>query len=78
MTYGLAELLPNGWELRREVTFEDLDEAIRIAKAWRAGGAPIGVADEHTRTLVWRSDGGSLDLPYVGVRPPSTPPVKKT
>jgi hypothetical protein len=70
--FGIAELEDEGWMLRSEVAFRTLDEAKTVAHAWRRG--PVGVAEIRGHRLVWRSDGGELSSPCLGIKLPSTFP----
>jgi hypothetical protein len=73
MRFAVAEVQPDGWLQRTEIAFDTFEEAFEVAKRWGAfRGAAVGVASCADDTLVWRSDGGDLSLPFLGVRPPST------
>jgi hypothetical protein len=72
-SFALAELQPEGWTMRSEVTFQELEEAVSVGKKWAARrGTAVGVASHHECKLVWRSDKGDLSLRYLGALPPSS------
>ncbi len=76
MPFALAEIQRGGWLLRAPLVFTDEEEAAAVALDWRSrrGFACVGVVDMDACKLIWRSDRGSLSLPYLGCSQSSLPP----